>query len=123
MKVQVFPGHISRGVDLDLGLWTHGSDDIHRDMGVCRRAMEFGGRGWRGRGTVGEGVGVAPSADGLCQPPRSERPEASVLGSRPTYLFIVCSGHPLGQQRRQERLVWKATATEQGLPSRLFIQR
>lgn len=35
---------------------------------------------------------------------------------------IVCSGHPLGQQRKRwERMVWGA-ATEQGLLSRYFIQ-
>ena len=34
---------------------------------------------------------------------------------------IVCSGHPLGQQRRQERPVWGA-ASEQGLLSRYLVQ-
>lgn len=45
---------------------------------------------------------------GLCasqqpqQALRSSRAEVSVLGSQPTSLSIVCSGHPLGQQRRQQ---------------------
>lgn len=67
------------GVDLHLGFRKHRSDMCHRGTGDLQ---EGDGSSEGGAGTVGDPV---PSLrHGLCQPPRSERAEASVLGSGPT---------------------------------------
>lgn len=48
--------------------------------------MEIWREGWNRKGRVWKGVDIAPSTQlGLPQPPRSERAEAGVLGSEPTY--------------------------------------
>lgn len=79
-------------------------------MGVRREGLEQ----W--------GILCPPCGMGSVSPPgvKEQRlvswAQGQLLGS------IVCSGHPLGQQRRQERLVWGA-AKEQGLLSRYSIQR
>lgn len=85
--------------------------------------MEIWREGWNRKGRVWKGVDIAPSTQlGLPQPPGVKEQRLVSWSQSQLISSIVCSGHPLGQQRRRhERPVWGAAA-EQGLLFRYLVQ-
>lgn len=102
----------------------------HKDTGDLQKGSGSleGGAG-AGKEQWGKGAGVVPSLQpGLRQPPRSERAEASVLGSRPTYLLHCLFWPPSWSTEKKPRRGWvwssyRAGVTVQVLHSEVRVSR
>lgn len=91
--------------------------------GLHKRPWKFGGKAGTGKEVCGRVwiLHLQLSWDYLSPPGVKEQRLVSWAQSQ-LISSIVCSGHPLGQQRRrQERPVWGAAA-EQGLLFRYLVQ-
>lgn len=74
---------------------------------------------------MGNGVDIVPSPQlGRHQPPRSERAEASVLGSEPTYLLHCLSRPPSwSTEKKAERMVGEQPQSRDYCPGTSFSGR